>query len=237
MSRSEAFDVMDVSTSICDDPKFRRLARENPEHLAVGFMAYVATMAESWKAGRRMPIEDAWPVILPFDAAVCASLRRVALLDRRGQVSMNAWRGWFEPARERRSKSRDRWTRYNAQRDAVTALQPRGSDAVTALQPRLPSVPSVSQSVSQSVDREIPPPPAERGRRKTKTNPRATGSAPRDTATNPRSNGTSTRQVRADRKRGPTSLPDVLRRAAGIEPAPSTELPEAPDWALPKVSS
>lgn len=61
---------------------------------------------------------------------------------------------------------------------------------------------------------EIPPPPAERGRRKDRTNPRATGSAPRDLGTNQRSAGTSTRQVRELHKRGPSALSEVLRKAA-----------------------
>lgn len=59
-----------------------------------------------------------------------------------------------------------------------------------------------------------PPPPAQRGNRKAGTNPRAVGSAPRDTATNPRSNGTSVRQERVKEKTGPTSLHEILRRAA-----------------------
>lgn len=141
MPRDDGFAIMDVSTSICDDSKFRRLQRENPEHVAVGFTAYVATMADSWKAAKRVPIDDAWPAFLPFDGAVCDSLKRVGLLDSKGRVSPIAWRAWFEPARERRAKSRDRWTRYNAKRDADTTVVPRGSDADTAT-----SVPSVRPS-------------------------------------------------------------------------------------------
>jgi hypothetical protein len=143
-SRADGFAIMDVSTSICDDPKFRRLQRENPELVAPAFAAYVAVMAESWKSGKRVPVEDAWPGFLPFDQAACDALRRVALVDARGLVSTKAWRGWFEPARERRSKSRDRWARYNAKRDADTTPPPRGNDADTATSVRSfrPSVPS-----------------------------------------------------------------------------------------------
>jgi hypothetical protein len=134
---------MDVSTSVCDDPKFRRLQRENPELVAASFVAYMATMAESWKAGRRVSVDDAWPAFLAFDQAVCDALTRVGLLDRRGLVNSKAWRSWFEPARERRGKARDRWTRYNAKRDADTTPPPRGSDVDTATSvPLLPSAPS-----------------------------------------------------------------------------------------------
>jgi hypothetical protein len=141
MPRSLGFDVMDVSTSVCDDPKFRRLQREAPEHVAVAFTAYIATMAESWKAGRRVSIEDGWPAFLPFDRTVIDLLVSVGLLDSSGLVSPKAWRSWFEPARKRRQKARERWTRYNANRDADTTVVPRGSDAGTAT-----SVPSVRPS-------------------------------------------------------------------------------------------
>lgn len=152
MSRAEGFAVMDVSTSICDEPKFRRLQRENPELLAAGFTAYLSVMAESWKAGRRVNIEDAWPSFLPFDRATADALIRVGLLDRRGLLSPKGWRGWFEPARERRDKARDRWARYNAKRDADTTPPPRGNDVATAT-----SVPSVSPSVPPAPTDPVPP--------------------------------------------------------------------------------
>ena len=135
---------MDVSTSICDDPKFRLLQRRNPEHVAVAFTAYVATIAESWRSGRRVSIDHAWPAFVPFHEAAKAALIDVGLLDRAGMIPVKPWRSWFDPANERRTKSRDRWTRYNAKRDAVTALEPRGNDAGTATSvPPVPSVPSV----------------------------------------------------------------------------------------------
>jgi hypothetical protein len=52
------------------------------------------------------------------------------------------------------------------------------------------------------VDVEFPPPPAERGLRSERTNPRARGLAPRQTDSNPRANGMSPRQRREDEKRG-----------------------------------
>lgn len=151
-SRADGFAIMDVSTSICDDPKFRRLQRENPELVAPAFAAYVAVMAESWKTGKRVPVEDAWPGFLAFDQTVCDALRRVGLVDAKGFVSVTAWRSWYLPARDRRSKSRARWARYNANRDGDTAPPPRGSDVDTAT-----SVPSVRPSPPVPPGASVPP--------------------------------------------------------------------------------
>jgi hypothetical protein len=157
-SRDEGFAVMDVSTSICDDPKFRRLAREHPEHIASGFVAYVATMAESWRTGRRVRVEDAWPSVLPFVPESAGALRDVGLLDRAGKVPMKTWAGWFDPAARRRESSRERWRRYNAQRDkhpppdADTTDIPRGSDVDTATS--VPPVPSGPTGPSAPPDRD-----------------------------------------------------------------------------------
>lgn len=63
-------------------------------------------------------------------------------------------------------------------------------------------------------DENLPPPPAERGRRKNGTNPRASGAAPRQTGSSPRQNGSSPRQEREALKTGPTRLGDILARAA-----------------------
>jgi hypothetical protein len=159
MPRSEGFAVMDVSTSVCDDPKFRRLQRESPEHVAVAFTAYIATCAESWKTGRRVSAEDGWPAFLPFDRAAIDALIRVGLLDSRGLVSSKAWRSWFDPARKRRDLARDRWSRYNAKRDADTASEPRGSDVGTATSvPLRPSAPSGPSGVNTDVDLDAPRP-------------------------------------------------------------------------------
>lgn len=160
MPRSDGFAIMDVSTSICDDPKFRLLHREHPEHVTAAFMVYVAVLGESWKAGRRVSVTDAWPVVVPFDPAVVAAMIRVRLIERSGLPPRRAWDGWYAPARERRDQSRERWRRANENRRAVphediadTARLPRGLNDV----PRPPSVPSVRPSVptvlSENVER------------------------------------------------------------------------------------
>jgi hypothetical protein len=144
MSRDDGFAIMDVSTDLLNDPKWRRMHRRTPELIPAAFMAYAATLAESWRSGQRVSVEEAWPVLLPYDEAVIAALRTARLLDKRGLIPVEAWRNWFEVARNRREKSRERWRRHNANRDADTALVPRGSDAGTTTSvPLLPSVPSV----------------------------------------------------------------------------------------------
>jgi hypothetical protein len=151
MSRDDGFAVMDVSVDLADDPKVRKLWRYAPDHAGAAFIAYVATMGESWKQGRRVTIDDGWPAHVPFCQPAVDALLHVGLLDKGGRVSVNAWRGWFEVAKSRRDKSRDRWARYNAQRNADTASLPRGSDVGTASS--VPSVPSVrSLPAIQGVD-------------------------------------------------------------------------------------
>ena len=159
MSREEGFAVMDVSTSVCDDPKFRRLARDHQEHCAVAFVVWIATLAESWRTGRRESVADAWPSILPYSDDVVTAMKRVGLIDKSGRVPAKSWADWFGPALERRQRSRDRWARYNAKREADTALVPRGSDAVATRSPRrnragtatsVPPVPTVGSSLRAS---------------------------------------------------------------------------------------
>lgn len=141
MSRDDGFSVMDVSTDIVNDPKVRKLFRVAPDHASAAFVAYVAVIGESWKAGRRVSIDDAWPSCLAFDKAAVEALVHVGLLDHRGFVPPKSWRGWFTAAKTRRDTSRERWNRANEKRHADAAMTPRGNDADTAA-----TVPSVSPS-------------------------------------------------------------------------------------------
>jgi hypothetical protein len=142
MPRSEGFAVMDVSTDIVNDPKFRKLQRHAADAVGTAFTAYIALVAESWKAGRRVRLDDAWPAFLPFDVAAAESLEHAGLIDKSGLLPIKAWRSWFDPANERRRAARDSWNRSKAIRhdDAVpnaddlthTASKTRGIRAVTA---------------------------------------------------------------------------------------------------------
>lgn len=179
MSRDDGFAVMDVSTDILNDPKFRKLQRLHPELVGQGCTAYLAVMAESWKAGRRLPLADAWPAVLAFDPAVERALVDVGLLDRKSFVPQKVWDNWFTPAFKRREATRERWRRANenrangstnnsAQPTTDTPRPPRGSNADTGAIPSVPSVPSESIP-------PIPPQgggPRRKGRRRDGTSPR-----------------------------------------------------------------
>jgi hypothetical protein len=115
-------------------------------------------------------------------------------------------------------------------RAALTGAQPH---ARVQAQPRVRGArPDPTRPMPEN--EEIPPPPAERGRRKDETNPRAESTAPRQTGANPRANGASPRQEREAEKRGPTKLGDILaeaqRRQQGDEEPDKPAEPEAVPW-------
>lgn len=173
MSRDDGFAVMDVSTSILDDEKFKKLARYSPDHIGTAVTGFLATLSASWRHAKRVQIEDAWPAFMPFDRLAADALIHCKLLDKTGRIPAKPWNGWFGPARKRREVTRDRWDRYNAKRrgtstndDAATALAPRGNDAVTATPVRQSVSPSVRQlnKASDSHDRRPIGPVEQMGR-------------------------------------------------------------------------
>lgn len=217
--RDDGFAVMDVSVTLTDDPKVRKLFRLYPADLATAaFMAYVATLGQSWGEARRIPIDEAWPSVLPWDDEAIAALRKVKLIDAKGLIPAKPWRVWFEPALARRGAARARWDRANAARRdrSPTAGPPRGNSDVTATLPRghreVTSTPVPYRSDSAPSVRDTPPPPAERGSRADGTNLRSIGAAPRQLGSSPRDLGQSPRQVRAAEKRDPTPLAAILRQ-------------------------
>ncbi len=151
MSRDDGFAVMDVSTGIVNDPKVRRLYRDFPEHADRAFVLYAATMAESWKDGRRVTIEDAWPAFIPPCPEASRALADVGLIDPRGMVTTRAWKGWFGPADDRRRKSRAKSKRANDRRHAeamgytgsTPVLHPAHTGATPAPVPSVPTEPTV----------------------------------------------------------------------------------------------
>lgn len=150
MSKRGGFDAMDLSVHIMDDPKFKRLAREDPDLMAGAFMIYIATAAASWREGERVPAEDAWPgSLLAYDDRFIAALRRVGLLDIRNRVAARTWKNWYELASSRRTASRERWRRYKESR-SETARLPRGTNAATTpiLSVPLEREPSMNKSSS-----------------------------------------------------------------------------------------
>jgi hypothetical protein len=107
VSRDDGFTIADISTTLHEDSKFKRLARRYPGMVATAFMAFTATLLDSWRDGERLVIEDAWPMLIPFDAAVVDALKEVELLDAEGRVEAASWAVWFEPAKRRRDAARE----------------------------------------------------------------------------------------------------------------------------------
>lgn len=144
MSRDEGFAVMDVSTSLLQDPKVRKLQRYAPDRWPVAMIAYVSTMSESWKAGRRVSVEDAWPVGLTFDALAAEALIQVGLVDGSGHIIPRTWRSWFGKAKSRRAKSRADWRKWQQEhRKRKGGVNPDSDpDKVIPSVPPVRSVPS-----------------------------------------------------------------------------------------------
>lgn len=131
MSSDEGFAVMDVSTSLLEDEKFKRLARDYPGLAATGTMGFVSVLAASWRHGKRVQVRDAWPAWAPYDVDAVGALMAVKLLDRTGRLPVGSWRGWFDPACKRRENFRAKWRRANDRRRVTRTNDHRGNRGVT----------------------------------------------------------------------------------------------------------
>jgi hypothetical protein len=103
----DGFRVMDVSTDIHNDPKWRRIARIHPEQSLPAFASYVALLAESWKKQERLVLdEDVWPIWFEYDANVVSTMVEVGLLGKDRRITRKAWAAWVEPVLKRISDKR-----------------------------------------------------------------------------------------------------------------------------------
>lgn len=144
-----------------------------------------------------------WPT--PAELPRSVKMRPLRLLVDRRLVEL------VEPHSFRiRGHDAERTKRSDAARNAAAGRWQDNGNA-TGIAPRVPSRAETEDEPSQA---EIPPPPAQRGRRKDGTNPRSVGSDPRSNGHAPRDRGTSPRQERQAQKTGPTSLHEILRKAA-----------------------
>lgn len=134
---------MDVSTAILDDDRFQRLARYAPDHFEAAFTGYMAALARSWRKGRRVSIEAAWPVYRPIDQLAIAALAHVGLIDDKGLIRSGAWRQWFAPALIRRDSNRERWRRDKANERARQQGVSSESARTHGNRPSVPTVPTV----------------------------------------------------------------------------------------------
>ena len=108
MSRDEITRA-DMDVGFYADRKIGALARllREPVTTAAYAALYDATVRASWKAGRRLTLEESLPAwwLAPFDDAMSA-LIAVALLDAEGRVLEHAWASWYLPAAERIADAR-----------------------------------------------------------------------------------------------------------------------------------
>jgi hypothetical protein len=109
MTRDDGFAIADTDTSEYSDPKVVALARRQRDamrtHATVNL--YDAVRLASWKAGRRLTLEESMPAwsLGPADE-LAADLIAVGLLDEERRIPAHAWRGWFGPAHQRRELRR-----------------------------------------------------------------------------------------------------------------------------------
>lgn len=127
MSRDDGFAIMDISTSLVEDPKFRTLARRHPAQLAAAGWAYVGLLATSWREGERLTLEEGWPVLLPWDPEAAEALREVGLVDDETRVPGSVWDGWFGVAFQRRALGRERQHRADVKRGRIAPSGPPSS--------------------------------------------------------------------------------------------------------------
>ena len=105
MSRETGFAVVDLDVGILHDPKVIKLARaiRDEERTAAHIGLYVALLAESWRTGERVRLEDALPAWWMADIEQYAkALRDAGLIDADDRIPEKSWSGWFGPAFKRR---------------------------------------------------------------------------------------------------------------------------------------
>jgi hypothetical protein len=133
-----------------------------------------------------------------------------------GTLYLDGWDEWQEGDLTVAERMRRMRERRRENRNGVTPRSRRQRNGVTTDATREELERSSSSRVG--VGEEIPPPPAERGRRSDGTNLRAVGESPRQTGSNPRANGESPRQEREAEKTGPTALREVMAAIAAGKP-------------------
>ena len=136
--------------------------------------------------------EQMWP--LPMELPRSVKPRALRVLVDAGLVATDGTHFLLKGHDSERTRRRD-----SGRKGAAVRWESEGNANAYAN-----AMPSKSSSKDET---SITPPPAKLGRRKDGTNSRALG-------TNPRANGTSPRQEREAQKRGPSSLHEILRRAA-----------------------
>lgn len=154
-NRDDGFPIADVSTTLLDDPKVRKLSKRYPDDgaLAASICVFMATLLGSWREGRRLTASEAESWIEPTDERL-ADLRDVGLFDAKNRVNAKAWEAWFRPAWERREQARANGRKGAARRWGIDSDPiPDGSQPDGRSMPDKPTDrPPVSPSVSPSIN-------------------------------------------------------------------------------------
>jgi hypothetical protein len=175
MSRGDGFEVADTDSGMLADPKILALARllHDSTRIGAAVALYDAVRLASWKAGRRLTLEETVPAwwLDPFDD-LAAALVTAELIDGEHRIPEHAWQGWFTPAFERRERYRE-LGRRGGRAKADRGLQP------TVERTPQPTVERTLYPVRPTVRPDDSPNPRKRGSRSAGTNPRANGTSPR----------------------------------------------------------
>lgn len=137
MTRRDRLRIMDISTDIHDDPKFRRIQRRRPDHVAPAFLAYLALLGECWQERERLALdEDTWPITITYDPEVIATMIGVGLLTDDRKITESAWAEYVAPALARIAAERERWRRNKADARGRDKAGPTPVRADTTRTPR-----------------------------------------------------------------------------------------------------
>lgn len=119
MTRQDGFDRLDLATDVHHDPKFRALARRHPDLWPGAFAAYVVLLAESWREGARLTLDEAWPPAMPDSPEIAAALTEARLVGPDSRIPEGAWESWYGEASQRRTAGRERQRRADIKRGRI----------------------------------------------------------------------------------------------------------------------
>jgi hypothetical protein len=162
MSR-DGFTIADIDTTLMSDPKVVALARRHRDPLktAAAVAPYVGLLLASWRAGKRLTLEESAPAWFIDHLDLWADdLAAVGLIDGERRAHEHAWRSWFVPADTRREDKRERDRAYAASRrqrvvndskeSRPTVVPTDRSDRPDPTEPSEPSICSVGSGIEQA---------------------------------------------------------------------------------------
>lgn len=170
MSRDGGFAIADTDTAMLSDPKVVALARllRDPVRTAAAVTLYEAVRLASWRAGCRLTLAEAVPGwwLDPWDD-LAAALVASTLLDAEQRIPEHAWRGWFEPAWQRREAYRELGRRGGLARALAVPASKRTPERTVSVRqsvrssPSVPTVPTVPGARARAREEDAATPDGE----------------------------------------------------------------------------